>query len=537
MLFRSSYLPTYFLNAGFQPILTDITGKIVNLSNFYGQWWGTLNHHSLPVVYRGVEDGIFSQSSDSILALRTHKDIVYWMMDNWINYDGVVLSMRALDINDTIVNNIVNPAGWYVYPNYWIESLTKPLSHPTISQGRSSIQSGNWSFAGYSGDSNVVVNFKAMPSGMAVNPPVNIVGDLWQLPQGFNTLNPYSNYYWLDSANYYSSPKARKLIFKGKTPQLCALPYTRWKSDWYYNRRVFNANDNMPPSMIASIDQFARKTEEDEETANVFTGYASQRGIQLLTPFTLSDQNGHLTYPVFHSFKKVGDRFVPSDTITSGWFNINNLNTTHFFTRGNGILNSLLMIERQKDGKKILVPNALTSGNKILKNRLIFINGGNNKFRLKLIKIDSTARYTESLIIANLPVDDELNSAFDSSRFGKVIAYENTQLIDLGDAPEQTDSKVISLSLFPNPADENVYTTAYLPLSAFTGRSQHQMIIKVFSSLGFELFRQEVKSGETISIPTKDYPQGAYFIRAEEKADDYTIDVLPAKIQGFVIKR
>lgn len=68
-------------------------------------------------------------------------------------------------------------------------------------------------------------------------------------------------------------------------------------------------------------------------------------------------------------------------------------------------------------------------------------------------------------------------------------------------------------------------------------KNRHNLIIKVFSSIGFELFRQEAKPGETLSIQTKEYPQGAYFIRAEEKTDDYQLESLPQAVQGFVIKR
>ena len=62
-------------------------------------------------------------------------------------------------------------------------------------------------------------------------------------------------------------------------------------------------------------------------------------------------------------------------------------------------------------------------------------------------------------------------------------------------------------------------------------------IIKIFSILGFELFKKEVKAGETISVPTENYPAGMYYIRAEQVNSGDEESYVPAKAEPFVIKR
>lgn len=539
-----NYLPNYFFNYGFPPVSLDGPGNIANIDSWRGNGIGNYSH-TLPVVYRGVEDGIFSQPNDSLDLLRTHWDIVYWQLNDQYWFDGTLLGMRTINMMDTIVNNVVQPAGWWVYPQYWIESFIGgnqyPLSHPNLSQGTVLNRQGNWNPMEILSDSSVVLNFKQSLSDTSLNPtPRNNVGYIWQMPHGYLSLYPPNNNGGIVDTTLEYLPRAKKLIFHGKDPQLAALPYVRWNTDWNYGRRVFNTNDEMPPSMIASIEYFARKTVEDEETANVFLGFANRTGKQMFTPLWLSDINGRMAQPVVHSFKKVGDRFIPSDTIISSWFKVGNLNTTHFFTSGNANLNTILQIERQSDGKKVMLPNAVIPGNKILKNRFILINGGNHKYRFKWIKVDSTAQYTESVIIANMPLVDELDNAFDSSRFGKTIAYENQEVIDLGEQSyDDQGTKHLKLIVYPNPADNLLNVIAYYPVSEIleNRKANRLLIIKAYSSTGSELFRQEIKPGENISIKTDNFSQGIYFIRAEEKAIGSYEKLLAPVIETVIIER
>jgi hypothetical protein len=105
--------------------------------------------------------------------------------------------------------------------------------------------------------------------------------------------------------------------------------------------------------------------------------------------------------------------------------------------------------------------------------------------------------------------------------------------IDLQGQSYHNQGNQLKLNVFPNPTDDNIFATVYLPIEMI--KSSSGLIIKVFSTLGFELYRQEVKSGETLSIDTRSYPPGAYFIRAEEKIDSF--DKLPAVIENFIIQR
>jgi len=343
----------------------------------------------------------------------------------------------------------------------------------------------------------------------------------------------FFNDYQTLRGNYTNYQYARPIASKGYRPHLAALPIIKDDSIWTRNRRIFEvSNDENTSRIVSSLEWFYRKNDEDV-LSYPFFGYVHDTSKTMFSYVYLQNEYGQTIRPFIKSYNQVNKAKVPIDTIFSDWFDIKDYNQMKFYGYNKGTQQISVIIERQKDNKKYLVTTPILGG-KIIKHQYHLFNSGKNKFRLLFVKNTRNPIYREELIIGGLPDINDFQNNF-NNRYGRTYEESQEQLIDLGDMPELRNENGLSLSIYPNPTDEKIFATAYLPL--VTKGNRHNLIIRIFTSLGYEIFRQEARPGETLSIQTKDYPQGAYFIRAEEKTDDYTLDTLPAVMQGFVVKR
>ena len=490
------YIPGTFRNTNY---MVDTCFRIARLTDYEGIGE---NDNTFPTVVRDLSNYNFKPLS---LTVPNRKDRIYWQVQS-TSSARKYLGKRAVNLYDT--SNV--PLRWNVYPYTLIKSNSSKLNEPNVNNSSSISDNGN-DIVG-----NLILNFTAKRLTL------NTLQQVWQYSDYFSST--FTN----DSVlNIYP---VTQNMYLGQQPHLSnnqSIYDKLWK-----NRRVFESDTVSPPRILSSAKYYYRSLAENEILCDALIGYTNDSTYYYLNVPLLNGTE----LPMYLPYTKTTDstfepyyELVQRDTIFSEWFKVENDAQIEFKCFGFDTSKVLVKIHQQFTNNFIplTIPDVTTDSTGILR-QFTLVNGQGFTYRLEFINMDTLSHYSEQLFIEGLPVSDTMMAR---------TIIDNHEIIDLHGKEGNTSTEDISLSLFPNPADENVYTTAYLPLSAFTGRSQHQIIIKVFSSLGFELFRQEVKSGETISIPTKDYPQGAYFIRAEEKADDYTIDVLPAKVQGFVIKR
>ncbi len=498
------YLPQFFVNS----TDTVITNSSVDIACLSCDQTLFNKENCFPVIQRSLERyRIVPQIPRGI---PNRRDRVFWQSES--NPFSSILINRSINLRDSF--HI--PIRWSVYPITEIKYTGYNLSQPCIEQG---ISIGN---RNSSNGNDILLNFVCSPlnSGSSLNDM-----SILQLPF------TYTSSVTRDSI--ISHDLDLQIIGKGYFPHLAKNYKPNYEeNNIWKNRRVYSADMLLPPLILSSAKNFYRK-DDNFISISGFFGFKSNLYYYRINPPKIDGNEVGLYLPytllVDTLYGNSYEQFS-TDTLKSEWFKVENSIELQFKCHGYDTTKAKMKIEKRNYGisAEVQLPNSTPDSLSVLRSYTL-VNGQGEDYRLIFVNYDSLAYYSEEGFLDDLFSRDTLYSK-------NSVEIEN--IIDLNSQYHRDRKDLgISLSLFPNPADENVYTTAYLPLSAFTGRSQHQMIIKVFSSLGFELFRQEVKSGDTISIPTKDYPQGAYFIRAEEKADDYTIDVLPAKVQGFVIKR
>ena len=175
------------------------------------------------------------------------------------------------------------------------------------------------------------------------------------------------------------------------------------------------------------------------------------------------------------------------------------------------------------------LPYKTTDSTGIIRNYTL-VNGQGFNYRLEFTNRDTNAHYSEKLNLEPLTITDTVFLKT-TDNGGNIIDLQQQSFID-------NNSNTMKLSIYPNPTDKLIYATAYLPVSAYVNSDTKvcsQLVIKIYSNLGTELYKQEVKAGETLQIPTDKLTNGVYFIRAEQKA---TMDnTLSPAIQSFIIQR
>ncbi|MFP4529585.1 MAG: T9SS type A sorting domain-containing protein, partial [Candidatus Kapaibacterium sp.] len=94
----------------------------------------------------------------------------------------------------------------------------------------------------------------------------------------------------------------------------------------------------------------------------------------------------------------------------------------------------------------------------------------------------------------------------------------------------------LSLSVYPNPADEEIYVTALLPVEYAADQASGAIEMRMYSSIGKEVYRVACAPGETVIIPTSRMPAGMYVIRANPASQSRTTHPLHTS-QTVIINR
>lgn len=218
-----------------------------------------------------------------------------------------------------------------------------------------------------------------------------------------------------------------------------------------------------------------------------------------------------------------------NDTIFSDWFKVENEAELNYKCLGLDTSRFAMKIHKQatNDYIDLTLPDNTSDTIGVLRDYTL-INGQGSYYRLEFTRKDTSNRYNEILKLDPLPVSDTV--------FGR--RPDNTIYIDLnGQTYNDFGSNKFKISLHPNPTNQNIYATVYLPSSMFTKRSAGKVILSLFNTLGVELYHQEVKPAQTIDIPVSHLSNGIYYIRAEEKIGGWLIEPLAPAIEPFVIER
>jgi len=277
-------------------------------------------------------------------------------------------------------------------------------------------------------------------------------------------------------------------------------------NDYWRNRIIFNPYNNT--NDVITTSRYYRTSSDADINPVCFNGFSSNTlqcltnipllddskikinlPSKMLTDTIIDDETGDTLYSQYHES-------LITDSLFSDWFAVGDLANLSFDFLGIDTSRIDVLLQRF-DGEQIVnmpITPSSSSYSAFLQD-FVLINGQNNEYRLAFINKDTNSQYSEALYLHGIPIENQ-----PSMRTSDYVP----KIIDLG-GKTQAGSE-ISLSLYPNPADEVIYCTAY---------GIGELLIKVFNSQGSEVYRNKVKSGQGFSINTSEMPIGAYFIRVE----------------------
>lgn len=214
---------------------------------------------------------------------------------------------------------------------------------------------------------------------------------------------------------------------------------------------------------------------------------------------------------------------VKRDTIYSTWFQLD-CDTVYLKVSAKDTCASLYL---QFDDNYMINLSYQKTGNDKFAHHMKykFINGDNNDFRFVVVKNDTNAYYSESIIIDGLPVLDTVDVDI------------NLQRNKFNDISDRTNpQKLIKVNLSPIPASDELNIKLSLPSNVPIESTDNKIFrLKVFSLLGIKLFETEVQVGNS-KISTKDLPSGFYYIQVSLKEEFEQYNISPV-LKQFLIKR
>lgn len=498
--------------------------KQKNLTNLFNQDSSivklsyALESNSFPVIFRSVEDTLYT-------GLDVTYDVCSWeafRTDSIKVCENGYLDKKRF-VNSTTIQysnlySLFNIEG-KILPRSRIMSLNNSLSKPNLSQGAG--QEPN----SYNGNPReVILNFMESDT---CKPDSIYPYRIWQYPHGYSVFqsipwNIIGNFY-----NYANFTTASIINDNARIPQLAARPYMRSFYEWWQNRRVFETDSSIS-DIYTSSKGFYKKVALDMKPMP-FLGFYNNNGSSLIGLLSVNDKiinfDFRHIFPEFYDKKVNRARLSESrfDTIPTEWFNIGNNNQLGFFCYGMNTSDIKQMIQRKSDNKMVELNSERVEEKTI---RFIYynlVNGENELYRFLLIRKNRNLEFLENIII--------MNSIYPENYFTKLPESDSYYDLNSLNKIENTTNN-ITLSLYPNPAENTIFITSYLPKNEYSSKIN----IRIFSNFGIEQFRLEVKSGETIQIPTDQLPNGAYFIRAEQKTTEY--GKLPlTTFESFIISR
>ena len=477
-----------------------------------------------PVVSRKLGKYNFTnQTPDNYRPNR--QDVILWQEDySWIfisiPLENILIGSRSIKFHDN--SNTANL--WDINSEKRIVSFFADLTHPTVNFGLPF-----FAIRGLPTGPGRKVKFCPEDFAVDFNYGGNGLGDwITQLPIGTHSI--LYNGDFADCAMYYLDP-----IATGTLPHLSQFPSVN--DELWKNRQVFEANTNAPPDIYTSAKGFYR-TNDNEIIAEPLFGYRvindSLKANYMVSLPKVDESYLEIQLP----YQEVEDADfgnyyiqVKKDTLFSEYFDVEESSILEFKCMGLDTTMFHLEIEKKDPNQftNIPLPEIISDTAGIL--RIYLINGDGSDYRLLFINGDITnGYYTEEIYLGGLPVNDTLSSRTKAN---------NRLIIDLnGQSYQSVDGNRIKLNVYPNPANDKIFASAYYPVSYYTTTERNNSIlIKLCSSVGEIYYEQEVKPGETIVIPTHDLSQGIYFLRAYENFSNFRKEIVSPTTEPIIISR
>ncbi len=500
---------------------------------YNGNGSAQLNNSSIfkcyyPTIYRPIQyflrpNYVFD---DSVHYASATWDRVYWNLKSYSNSDYVV-HHKMLDIDKNLNK-------WNCLAPFSIFAYQKSLLNPNVMQGTIRPYNNGDSFYDIIGqDSSIILGIASQTGSNNID---TLHSEIWLFPHGFwNLFYYYPGDEWgnpfieIEPNNFNNAFAINR--GKGIYPQLAKSPIVNKTTDWKINSQIFQAVGN---DIYVTKQYFYRKNTEDEPMKiHPIMSYVGSDGV---------DESG-ISFFELNNFKKPNikymgrknDKYDYLDTIQTEWFRIENIEELSFISQNTKNSTAKILIERRKDGKIFELNQKIFSEAQTTKNRVHLINGKNEQYRILFAKKDTIYQLNFSFMLAK---DSELNpndDLIDADRVGKSSITEFESYVDLNNESYDGDIESgIQINIYPNPADEKIYVSAYLPIEYIKSNNleNNQLTLSIVNSIGGEIYNSEITAGETKAIETNTYSNGIYFVKITKSGTEFT-----NQTKMFVIKR
>jgi hypothetical protein len=156
------------------------------------------------------------------------------------------------------------------------------------------------------------------------------------------------------------------------------------------------------------------------------------------------------------------------------------------------------------------------------------VNGQGFNYRLEFTKRDTTAHYSEKLVLDGLPVPDTLRKI--SASVGNIIDLQMQSYYD-------NNQNILKVNSYPNPAEKVIYVSVYIPISILKERKIGDLKLTLFNQTGNEILNSKIKPSEVVTLKVENLTNGTYFIRIEEENQQWYIDKLKPTVVPIVIMK
>lgn len=491
------------------PITADLTNKVIWQSANMPQ---TAIHH-LPKIHRNIAKYEMPNTLDTgLTTLQLKMDRIYWSAEDQLNNNNGVILTDGYDLIDSLYRAI-----WY--PKYYIGQMPSVIlnsngwvTDPTFAQGvmKDQIVNGD-TLKTYYNDSAMVLSFTADGNR------------IFNLPHNYWTfMNPIG-------IDITSSPNLNEFINTGTEPTLPAIPMV--KDDSLYSfMRTFYLDDSS--NTMESRENFF-KTQLFTKKYHSFFGIANKdKKARWFTPIALTDEQGQIQRPKVYTHRQDGNRLIPRDTIITDWFEVGTIKSIDFIEKGNLTEDYSMKIQRQSDGKIYSLQNSEHNDNKFRIRTKMLLNGKNDKYRLVWTINKTNAKFMEQIVIGDIAQRAELDGNLEQRELGKLGDVKAEEFIDLNQETYANKENKLGLSVYPNPANDELYVVCYLPRTQIA-ELKSELNLKLFDNLGKEVFSKEIKAGQITRIPTDKLQSGNYFVKVFQ-TDQTTI---PAEVRNVIIQK
>lgn len=442
--------------------------------------------NSFPVVYRDLKPPILDTN---ICDFETHysgfklsanlTDKVFWQTDNMLAAAIGKIRSRLIWIFDTIIGTQKVPHHALIQTtNSTWNSSGNFFDQPVVSGGEDAhITFDDKIYNCLNFDMRAVnVNFRSRPVTYAGFVPtiVDTLAVIYDFPQPLYDDDPTSTVVLVDEGKL-SYPH---VATRGSVDS----------NDWQRNHRIYNRRENHeatppPPPTIRSSGQYYFKSANKRPTARQFFGFGDDS-----LSFGISEiVIGEKSYPLKRNpSETLLDYMKAPDTLSTEWFNVDNIETMDVVTTGISPDRVSVWLERESDGATWEVSLSGGEEMRITREAVELTNGDDENYRVRLCSNNQSPYYPETAI-----GDEESN-------YGKANTKSYRQ-INLGNNdPTQT------VFIYPNPARDEVNIT-------IKGTERSEIII--VSAVGGEQIRFFTDGSKAVNVNTSLFPSGMYVVR------------------------